>query len=211
MRLDYPLYLLALVFFALSAISYVLLSGSDAQFLFVVATIVLGFLSIGAGIAQRPQVTKTEAPQVPPPPPVSEPEPAQQYIVPPPPTETTKVELSKTEIVAVEPTPIAVPEKTETTLVESKPVPQVLTTIPEPQSTPSAKYISSETVSSQSANLALSQIRGISAARSEQLKANGINSVSDLANASAEELAAKIGISPKIVKMWIGSAKKLGK
>jgi hypothetical protein len=211
MRLDYPLYLLALAFFALSAISYVLLSGSDVQFLFVVATIVLGFLSIGAGIAQRPHVTKTKAPQVPPPPPVSEPAPAQQYIAPPPPTEPTKVEMSKTEIATIEPTPIAVPEKTGTALVESKPVSQVLTAITEPQLTPSAKYTSSKATSSQPANLALTQIRGISAARLEQLKANGINNVLDLANASAEELAAKIGVSPKIVKMWIGSAKKTAK
>jgi predicted flap endonuclease-1-like 5' DNA nuclease len=54
-----------------------------------------------------------------------------------------------------------------------------------------------------------SRIRGIGEKRATELKANGINTIEDLANASPEDLAAKLNVSPKIVKMWIGSAKKL--
>ena len=56
---------------------------------------------------------------------------------------------------------------------------------------------------------AFSQIRGINQNRASQLQANGINTLADLAKASSEDLAEKLSISPKIVKMWIGSAKKL--
>jgi predicted flap endonuclease-1-like 5' DNA nuclease len=57
----------------------------------------------------------------------------------------------------------------------------------------------------------LTQIRGISKVRADQLKANGINSIKALAEASPIDLAAKLEVSPKIVKMWIGTAKKLVK
>ena len=57
--------------------------------------------------------------------------------------------------------------------------------------------------------MGLTQIRGINEKRAVQLRANGINSVEDLAKASASDLATKLEVSPKIVKMWIGSAKKL--
>jgi predicted flap endonuclease-1-like 5' DNA nuclease len=57
----------------------------------------------------------------------------------------------------------------------------------------------------------LTQIRGINEKRVVQLRANGINSVKDLAKASASDLATKLEVSPAIVKMWIGSAKKLVK
>ncbi|MGF3522063.1 MAG: helix-hairpin-helix domain-containing protein [Candidatus Bathyarchaeia archaeon] len=57
----------------------------------------------------------------------------------------------------------------------------------------------------------LTQIRGISKARAEQLKANGIETIKALSEASPEVLAEKLQVSPKIVKMWIGSAKKLTK
>jgi predicted flap endonuclease-1-like 5' DNA nuclease len=59
--------------------------------------------------------------------------------------------------------------------------------------------------------MGLTQIRGINEKRAVQLRANGINSVEDLAKASASDLATKLEVSPKIVKMWIGSAKKLVK
>jgi predicted flap endonuclease-1-like 5' DNA nuclease len=213
MRLDYPLYLLAIVFFALSAISYVLLAGSDVQLLFVVATVVLGFLSIGAGVAQKQDALKTEVSQVPPPPPAPDQVIVQPQATPPPPTAPTKVEIPKTEIATVEPTPIVVAEKPETALVESKSAPQVLVPVTETQATSAAESTQqiAAVASSVPVKNALTQIRGINASRTEQLKANGVNSISDLANASADELAAKIGVSPKIVKMWIGSAKKIAK
>jgi len=52
-------------------------------------------------------------------------------------------------------------------------------------------------------------VKGIGAKRAEQLKALGINSVKDLARASAKDLAARLNISPKITGRWIENAKKL--
>jgi len=57
--------------------------------------------------------------------------------------------------------------------------------------------------------LGLTEVKGIGPKRSEQLKTLGINSVEDLANASAKDLAAKFKISPKITEKWIENAKKL--
>ncbi|MDI6690742.1 MAG: helix-hairpin-helix domain-containing protein [Candidatus Bathyarchaeota archaeon] len=57
--------------------------------------------------------------------------------------------------------------------------------------------------------LELTQVKGIKEKRAGQLKAVGINSVEDLAKASAEDLAAKLKISPKIIERWIEEAKKL--
>jgi len=55
----------------------------------------------------------------------------------------------------------------------------------------------------------LTDIKGIKEKRSEQLKTLGISSVEDLARASAEDLAGKLKISPKITGRWIENAKKL--
>jgi len=55
----------------------------------------------------------------------------------------------------------------------------------------------------------LTKVKGIKEKRAEQLKAVGINNVDDLAKASANDLAVKLKISPKITGRWIESAKKL--
>lgn len=55
----------------------------------------------------------------------------------------------------------------------------------------------------------LMKVKGIGAKRAEQLKAIGINTIGDLAKASAEDLASKLQISPKITSRWISEAKKL--
>jgi predicted flap endonuclease-1-like 5' DNA nuclease len=59
--------------------------------------------------------------------------------------------------------------------------------------------------------LELTQVKGIGEKRATQLKAIGINSVNDLAKASAEDIAKKLQISLKITKKWIDSAKALVK
>ncbi len=61
------------------------------------------------------------------------------------------------------------------------------------------------------AALELMQVKGIGEKRATQLKALGINNVDDLAKASAEDIAKKLQISPKITQKWIDSAKELGK
>ena len=55
----------------------------------------------------------------------------------------------------------------------------------------------------------LTKVKGIGAKRADQLKALGINSIKDLANASAKDLAKKLEISPKITTKWIENAKAL--
>jgi predicted flap endonuclease-1-like 5' DNA nuclease len=55
----------------------------------------------------------------------------------------------------------------------------------------------------------LTQVKGIGEKRKEQLKALNISSVEDLAKASAEDLASKLKISPKITGKWIENAKQL--
>jgi len=55
----------------------------------------------------------------------------------------------------------------------------------------------------------ITQVKGIKAKRAEQLKTLGISNIEDLANASAEDLAKKLQISPKFTEKWITSAKEL--
>lgn len=62
---------------------------------------------------------------------------------------------------------------------------------------------------SSAAESQLTKVIGINSKRAAQLNALGINSLNDLAQASAEDLAKGLMISPKITRMWIGSAKKL--
>jgi predicted flap endonuclease-1-like 5' DNA nuclease len=57
--------------------------------------------------------------------------------------------------------------------------------------------------------LRLTKIRGIGQKRAGQLKALGINNLTDLANASQKDLAAKLNVSPKMTGRWIDSAKQL--
>jgi len=57
--------------------------------------------------------------------------------------------------------------------------------------------------------LEIAEVRGIDPKKEGQLKAIGIQSVEDLAEASAEELATKLKISPEVAGKWIEEAKKL--
>ncbi|MDH7477815.1 MAG: helix-hairpin-helix domain-containing protein [Candidatus Bathyarchaeota archaeon] len=98
---------------------------------------------------------------------------------------------AKPQVRAAEPTPTPAPQLTVTeVVVEEKPVTPAEVTPP---------------------TLELTQVKGIKEKRAGQLKAVGINSVEDLATASAKDLAAKLKISPKIVERWIDDAQKLVK
>jgi len=55
----------------------------------------------------------------------------------------------------------------------------------------------------------LMEVKGIKEKRAAQLKALGINTIEDLARASANDLGAKLKISPKITGKWIESAKEI--
>jgi predicted flap endonuclease-1-like 5' DNA nuclease len=57
--------------------------------------------------------------------------------------------------------------------------------------------------------MSLTAVKGIKEKRAEQLKNLGINSVEDLANASAADLASKLKIASYFTEKWIQSAKEL--
>ncbi len=86
--------------------------------------------------------------------------------------------------------------------MEALPAPTVPTTITE-EKTEILTEAAPTTVA------ALTEVKGIGEKRAEQLKTLGINSIEDLAQASAKDLAAKLKISPKITGRWIENAKKL--
>jgi predicted flap endonuclease-1-like 5' DNA nuclease len=58
-------------------------------------------------------------------------------------------------------------------------------------------------------SLELLDVKGIKEKRAEQLRAIGINTVEDLARASAEDLAAKLKIAPYFTGKWIENAKEI--
>lgn len=151
MRLDYTLYVLGALLLIITVVPFVItIAGveSETRNLWVVATVVLGLLSIGLGYSQRP----------------------------------------KTAAQACQPATTA-PQETA------------------PQ-TPPAPTIEIPTAT---AALELTQVKGIGEKRATQLKAIGINNVGDLAKASAEDIAKKLQISPKITQKWIANAQELVK
>ena len=156
MRLERTLYVIAAIFFLITAVSFVLLEGLERN-LWVIATVILGLFSLGLGYSQKPKVkpATAEVPVLAPEAPVTQP--AQ------PVTEVVKEEKIE---VAVEPS---------TTTVE------------------------------------LMRVKGVGPKRAAQLRNVGINSVEELGKASAEKLAAKLKISPKITGKWIANAKELVK
>jgi predicted flap endonuclease-1-like 5' DNA nuclease len=159
MRSDYALYMVAVIFFIITGMSFALMATEFERNLSVVTTAILGLLFIGLGYTQRPK-PRPMATKAPPPalPSATPPAPA-----PPPAVEIVKEE--KPEIV-----------------VETAPAPSMIELI---------------------------EVKGIGEKRAEQLKALNISSVEDLAKVSAEDLASKLKISPKITVRWIENAKKL--
>ncbi|MCX8150812.1 MAG: hypothetical protein N3D85_04865 [Candidatus Bathyarchaeota archaeon] len=164
MRLDYTFYVLAVVFFSITALSFVLVTEQNGRNLYVMSTAIVGILCGVIGFFMRPK----------------------------PQTKTTSQETSAAP-------PQEAPQPTLT--VATPAAPSTKTPVVEPQEKPS--------VVTTDAALELTQIRGISKVRADQLRANGIENLKALSEASPEVLAEKLQVSPKIVKMWIGSAKKL--
>ena len=90
--------------------------------------------------------------------------------------------------------------------------PKITEIEPLPTSAPTtpATITKEETVTEAAPTVApLTEVKGIGEKRAEQLKGLGINSIEELAKASAKELASELKISPKITAKWIGNAKKL--
>jgi predicted flap endonuclease-1-like 5' DNA nuclease len=159
MRLDYVLYVVAILCFIIAgAAAYAAITS-----LWIYTTFVLGLAFIGVGYTQRPRgSTATQIAVAPPPPPPTQPTPKATE-----PTVQTKIEDKK-----VEPPPAPV--------IEVKPT-----------------------------TVGLLDLKGIKEKRAQQLKAIGINTVEDLANASPEDLAAKLKIAPYFTGQWINNAKEV--
>ena len=153
MRSDYALYSVAIIFFIITGISFILVLNEFERNLSVIATAILGFLFVGLGYSLKPK-TKTTTTSIA----VTQPPPA-----PSPLTEEIKIE-KKNEAVAV-------------------------------QSSIQIKD--------------LTAVKGIKEKRAKQLKTLGINTIEDLAKASADKLAAKLKISSKFTTQWIQNAKEL--
>jgi predicted flap endonuclease-1-like 5' DNA nuclease len=231
MRLDYALYGLAVVLFVAAVGVFFALSGSNVQVICTVSTAAIGVVCACVGFVVKPKTravasapasvpTVQEAPAQPAPTveasqvaaPTPEPPAAPVPVAEPPKSEPTP----PTEPVTVE-TPVAEPVKTEApTVPEAEPEPPAPAPSPVveapavPASAPEAPIAPAPVTPPETpaAPSELTKIHGINQKRVDQLNANGINRLQDLANASAEDLAAKLAVSPRIVKMWIGSAKK---
>ena len=57
--------------------------------------------------------------------------------------------------------------------------------------------------------LELTGIKGIGSKRADELRAVGVNTISDLATSSTKDLSQKTGIPEKIVSRWIEQAKEI--
>ena len=193
MRVDYALYALAGVFFISAAVLFFVLKGNE-QMIFGITIAIIGILFIGGGYFAKPKA-KLE--------PVSSPAVAPPQEIPP----------QQKPAVVEAPTPVAEKPKPGTPLAVEAPV----TTVPAVEAPvgTQVKAIATEAPAAQAAipvwGTELTKIRGINDKRAAEMKTFGINSVEDLAKASADDLAEKLKVSPKIVKMWIGSAKKIAK
>ncbi|RLI42367.1 hypothetical protein DRO59_04345 [Candidatus Bathyarchaeota archaeon] len=95
--------------------------------------------------------------------------------------------------------------KITTTETPQPPTPAPPTTVTETPTVTERAEVTVETAPT----VELTQVKGIGPKRAEQLKSLGINSIKDLAEASAKNLATKLEISPKITRRWIENAKKL--
>jgi predicted flap endonuclease-1-like 5' DNA nuclease len=186
MRSDYLLYLLAAVFFIITATSLALVIDQMQKSLWVVTTVVLGLFSVGLGYYQRPKSTTA----------ASQPAPAILPVTVEPSDAHVK-EAYVTENVERPSEPVPMPQSIS-------PVPmQIVAPIPVPTPPPvetSAPFESE-----------LMQVKGIGEKRTAQLKALGINNLDDLAKVSANDLAKDLMISPKITRKWVEGAKEQSK
>lgn len=104
----------------------------------------------------------------------------------------------KTAAQACQPVAATIPQETAP--------PQKQETVTQEPAAPVAEAPAAATVT-----LELTEVKGIGEKRATQLKACGISSVSDLAKASAEDIATKLQISSKIAQKWIDNARELVK
>ncbi len=182
MRTDYMLYILAVIFFILTALSLAFVASQTEQSLSVIATVVLGLFSAGLGFHYRPRAKTTAA--VPP-------------FIEVPPVEANDSHVREAHLAE------SVEKHVEPTVT-----PQSTTGVPAQLNVPTPLLTPSAPQAQTSVKSELTSIHGINEKRAAQLQEIGIGSISALANASADDLAKNLMVSPKVTRMWIGSAKK---
>ncbi len=204
MRLDYALYGLAIVLFALTVVTLAL---AQDETIYAASTAIVGLLLVGGGYFLKPKANVRTEPSPPQQDAMAElVEQTPMSAVEAPKMDTHVTTASKTETPIENVLSDQIAPSVETQKIETPPIAEMQTV--EQVLTPMAEETATKTIPA-TAKLEFTQIRGISEKRAEQLKANGVNTVEKLAAASADDLAIKLDVSPKIVKMWIGSAKKL--
>ncbi|MCW4005424.1 MAG: helix-hairpin-helix domain-containing protein [Candidatus Bathyarchaeota archaeon] len=199
MRLDYVLYALAVIFFVAAVVTMFVIPEADGRLLYVASTAVLGVVFACSGYLMRPKpATQAVAPA-----PAAAPEPAM-------PAEPEQPKPKAPEPAAPKPTVPTVPEVQPAEMKNPAAPPATVTPEIKPQAEKlaAAKEDVKPAESAAPAETELTKIRGINQKRADQLSSCGVNTIEDLAKASAEEIATKLEISPRIVKMWIGTAKK---
>lgn len=198
MRSDYLLYLLAVVFFLIAATSIALVA-DQTQILWVTSAVILGLVSAGLGYYQRPKPRIAAA---------TTPEAQPSELVDSHVRESHIAEGAEKHVepvaTPVSTTPVPIQDVTPMPLLAPEPVPP---TTPAPIETPAPVAVEALTPPESE----LMVVKGINGKRAAQIKALGINTIEDLAKASPEDLAKNLMLSPKITRMWIGSAKKLQK
>jgi len=202
MRSDFALYIVAAFFLILTAISAILIVEAERS-LWMVTTAVLGLLSVGLGYYQRPKaivppqnvsqaVTVNE--------PVAQEPQAAPIEAPTPVAEAPLVEEKVPEIQSA-PTieaPPAIETPIQPPVIETPPVIEA----PAPTVLQKPEAVPEETVSP------LTKVKGIGEKRATQLNALGINTVAELTQASTQDIAKSLKISPKIVAKWVDDAKQ---
>lgn len=203
MRLDYILYGIAIIFFAITAISFVVVSEQNGKNLWTVSTVVFGLLSVSAGYLLKPKdkvATVSDVALA------NEVVPAMvsQETVEAPIVETPKIEAA-VDLPKVDVAPLEEPIIQQSDIPASIEAPVI--DAPSIEVPTSVKEVSDKIVDI----IGLTQVKGIGEKRAAQLKNNGILNIQDLANSNIADLASKLDISPKIVKKWVADAKKITK
>ena len=205
MRSDYTLYGLAIILFIVAIASYVLIAEQNLKIVSAIILAIIGAVLAVAGFLLKPKVqvaASSSAPSATQEPPVDQSAQAtvENQLV------ATPIETESSQMAEI---------KTEKTVI-SEASAETPATTPEPAIPTNETMAVTETeavtpIASEMPKMGLTQVKGIGEKRANQLKANGISSIDDLAKADVAALASKLKVSPKIVEKWVAGAKDLTK
>ena len=106
-------------------------------------------------------------------------------------------------------TPISGVPLTSPPTITDPGAPSLITASQQSQETVETVVTQEGSAGAPSKNISLTDVKGIGEKRAERLRSVGINTVEELARASAEDLAAKLKVSPRMAMTLIENAKKL--